>query len=531
MKINKISIQNFYSIKNIELELDTYSGLVLIKGKNLDTGGSNGSGKSAIIEAVCWGLTGKTIRKSTEDALINFKSKRNCVVEITLNDDYVIRRSKKPTKLEFFKGKEALTKEGVIETQKTIDATFKISYKTLMVSMFFGQHNNFSFLDASPDDKRIIIRNFLNLDEVFSMRDKIRNFKSNFNQQAKTSEALIKEHSSGLKELEDKIRSINEDKEEYNYSEDFSGLTLESIIATENKNRNIDESIKSISSDLFSIGKEKDPLVYKITKGSGEYSDRCGSCGNIKVKEITENDIEHWEGELTNLEKYIAQKEIEIALLREQKSSLKISSDDWSKFNEYKNLCEKEALFLEMIDDVQDKIYIEEEIKKDSINQYEVMRFWETAFSEKGLIKYVIRNVLQFFNEKSNYYLSYLTDNKYFIEFDEELIEKITTNGGFIHYISLSGGEKRKINLAILLAMKDLLHLTDSEDSNLLFFDEVAENIDKEGIAGLYQLLQEIKKDKTIFIITHNKELKTLLDSVPRISIMKHKGTSTLSRR
>ena len=77
MKINKISIQNFYSIKNIELELDTYSGLVLIKGKNLDTGGSNGSGKSAIIEAVCWGLTGKTIRKSTEDALINFKSKRN----------------------------------------------------------------------------------------------------------------------------------------------------------------------------------------------------------------------------------------------------------------------------------------------------------------------------------------------------------------------------------------------------------------------------------------------------------------------
>ena len=114
------------------------------------------------------------------------------------------------------------------------------------------------------------------------------------------------------------------------------------------------------------------------------------------------------------------------------------------------------------------------------------------------------------------------------MQFDEELCEKIETNGRPLSYISLSGGEKRKLNLAVLLGLKDLLLLTDKSHVDLLFFDEVAENIDEEGIEGLHQLLLELKKSKTIFVITHNKYLKTLLDSSHRLSIIKHKGISTI---
>ena len=167
-----------------------------------------------------------------------------------------------------------------------------------------------------------------------------------------------------------------------------------------------------------------------------------------------------------------------------------------------------------------------EEDKTSDKTWYEVMRFWEKAFSEHGVIKHIIRNILEYFNERCNFYLSYLTNSKYFVEFDQELNEKIETNKRLLSYISLSGGEKRKLNLAIMLGLKDLLLLTDKSHVDLLFFDEVAENIDEEGIQGLHQLLLEIKKDKTIFIITHNKYLKTLLDSSPRISIIKHKGIS-----
>ena len=77
-----------------------------------------------------------------------------------------------------------------------------------------------------------------------------------------------------------------------------------------------------------------------------------------------------------------------------------------------------------------------------------------------------------------------------------------------------------------MLGLKDLLLLTDKSHVDLIFFDEVAENIDEEGIQGLHQLLMELKKTKTIFVITHNKYLKTLLDSSPRLSIIKDKGIS-----
>ena len=183
MKIAKIKIQNFYSFKNITIPLGDYSGLTLIKGKNKDTGGSNGSGKSALVEALYFGLTGKTIRKSTEDSLVNNQAKKKCVVEvhITHNNESVINtRHKKPTKLEFVVGGEVRTKDTVAATQSEIDSHLNINHKVLLASMFFGQSNEVSFLDCSADDKRTIIRTFLYLDDIFGMRDKIKSYKSTF---------------------------------------------------------------------------------------------------------------------------------------------------------------------------------------------------------------------------------------------------------------------------------------------------------------------------------------------------------------
>ena len=79
-----------------------------------------------------------------------------------------------------------------------------------------------------------------------------------------------------------------------------------------------------------------------------------------------------------------------------------------------------------------------------------------------------------------------------------------------------------------MMALKDLLLLTDTNHSNLLFFDEVAENIDEDGIQGLYNLLLELKKTRQIFVITHNKHLKTLLDSSKRLTVEKKKGISKI---
>ena len=102
MKIKRVEIRNFYSFKKATLSLPGSNGITLIDGYNDDTQGSNGAGKSVLIEAVYFGLTGKTIRKSTDEALVNNQEKKKCQIELFLDDGVRIFRQKKPTKLKLY---------------------------------------------------------------------------------------------------------------------------------------------------------------------------------------------------------------------------------------------------------------------------------------------------------------------------------------------------------------------------------------------------------------------------------------------
>ena len=528
MKIEKIKIQNFYSFKDASVNFGDYRGLTVIKGKNKDTGGSNGSGKSVLVEAVYFGLTGKTIRKSTEDSLVNNVAKKHCMVEIHLthnNERVIITRHKKPTRLEFHVGEENRTKDNVGATQAEINSVLNINHKVLLASMFFGQSNDVSFLDSTADDKRTIIRNFLNLEDLFSMRDKIKTHKSTFYQGAKEKEAVIAETIKNINNLDKKIETIAHAKKAFStYDEYTLSLSLEDILDGEKKEFDLD---CNISAQQKEIGASEDRLEYLEEKLKNPSAfDFCEKCQQPIIERYFNPD--EAEKEMDVLKEKTTEKRRNIKLLEDSRWTAPITSREFVKVLEYKDLCRDETNYEDMKTELLETISTAEEKKNFNKTWYEVMRFWEKAFSEQGVIKYIIANVLEYFNERCNFYLSYLTNSKYFVEFDQELNEKIETDGRLVQYISLSGGEKRKINLAIMLGLKDLLLLTDSSHVDLLFFDEVAENIDEEGVQGLHQLLQEIKKNKTVFVITHNKYLKTLLDSSPRLSIIKKKGLSTL---
>ena len=527
MNITKINIENFYSFEKAELNLSDKNGLILIKGKNLDTEGSNGSGKSALLEAFYFGLTGKTIRKSTEEALVNNKNKKKCSVSLEIkkrDKNYRIFRGKRPTKLEFFCEEDNLTKDNVHNTQDEINRILNINDKVLRSSMFFGQSNESSFLDCSPDDKRTIIRNFLNLDDIFDKRDRIKSHKSGFYQTMKEQDAVISEHETTLTELNNKLTSLETSKSKFsNYDEAVLNLELKDILALEEQKESKKWQLARLDREIIgveqSIKKLDDDLLDPYT---------CPTCLQktepIKEVVLCLNQRDNLRLDLDKLEKNKEE-------LLSDEISIPISSKEFCKILEYKDLCRDETNYKELKAGLLSKIESARSIKSEQKKSYDVMRFWEKAFSEQGLVKYIIRNILGYLNDNANYYLSYLTGNKYFIEFDEGLNEKIETNNKIVQYISLSGGEKRKINLAVLLSLKDLLMFTDKEQMNLLFFDEVAENLDEEGIVGLHQLLQEIKSKKKVFVITHNKYLKTLLDSSPRISIIKSQGCSKITRK
>ena len=136
MKIQKIRIKNFYSFKNVELDFSKYSGIVRILGDNKDSGSSNGAGKSSIFEAVTWGIYGTTIRKSTEEALVNAQAGKDCFVEIIIHKEgigtLVISRAKRPTSLNFIINGEVSNKANATETQKFIEDVLDTDYKSFL---------------------------------------------------------------------------------------------------------------------------------------------------------------------------------------------------------------------------------------------------------------------------------------------------------------------------------------------------------------------------------------------------------------
>ena len=527
MKINKVEISNFYSVKNAVLNFDKFKGVVLVEGKNRDTGGSNGSGKSAIIEAVVWGLFGKTIRKSTEEALVNSQSKKGCVVKITVNDNTVIERGRKPTHLKFTVGDTERTQANALETQKVIEETLRTNYKVFLASTVFGQQNTMGFINATPDDKRTIIKNFLNLDDLFSLRDSVKKLKSSYSQTVKKQDAIIETRQKSLVSFDKKLKSLSKLKEdvEGKYDEAALAMSLQEVITVESKNKASMQSIALSKKKIHNSNVEVETLLSKLK--NPKRLDHCSECGQPVERRLSpgelEQDLEHAKLTLKEQEEEKTSSEADIR-------QLPISSSEYHKVIEYNQLKKETETFEELKTEALQEIQEAHDLKQAYITRYETMRFWEKAFSESGLVKYIIRNILKYLNGKVNFYLSHLSKGKFFLEFDEELKETITHQGREVHYISLSGGEKRKIDLAVLLGLQQLLAISSTEESNLMFFDEIAENLDQDGLDGLYILLSELKKDKTLFVITHNNYLKSLLDNVRTLTITKSKGVSTLKK-
>ena len=182
MKLNRIEIHNFLSIKHAKIDFESYGNLVRIIGKNFDTKprSSNGAGKSTIIEAVMFALFGKTVRKTNDKSLKNYHTKGKCRVVLTVNGDTVIERIKKAPMLSVTVGDENCTQESIQATQKYLEQILNINHHVFLASIVFGQGNTMDFLTATPEEKRAIIQNFLSVGDLFKNRSTIKSLKSKY---------------------------------------------------------------------------------------------------------------------------------------------------------------------------------------------------------------------------------------------------------------------------------------------------------------------------------------------------------------
>ena len=158
--------------------------------------------------------------------------------------------------------------------------------------------------------------------------------------------------------------------------------------------------------------------------------------------------------------------------------------------------------------------------------------WWVTHFGKQGIKSYVIDQIIPTLNEQIEYWMQIIYQGAISVRFDKYLNVTMVNNASKNEMIfgQGSGGERRRIDLAIMLAFRQIMQLSTGRNPNVLFFDEVAENLDEDGVYRLYDTLAEIGKVSRVFVISHNPTLLSLLHSAGQINVEKRGGVMTLSR-
>lgn len=159
-------------------------------------------------------------------------------------------------------------------------------------------------------------------------------------------------------------------------------------------------------------------------------------------------------------------------------------------------------------------------------------KFWVDAFGDKGIRKFIIDGIVPALNSRVSYWLQFLIDNKINMVFNnqlEETIERNPSNGDPFIYYAMSGGERRRLNLAVSQAFAHIMMLSSGSCPSLVFLDEVTSNIDSNGVEGIYSMIFELAKDRQIFITTHNQNLLDMLSGCEVITFHKKDGFTTIA--
>jgi DNA repair exonuclease SbcCD ATPase subunit len=128
------------------------------------------------------------------------------------------------------------------------------------------------------------------------------------------------------------------------------------------------------------------------------------------------------------------------------------------------------------------------------------------TFSTTGLVAYKIESLVKDLEEITNKYLVDLSDGRFQIGFkissSDKLNVVITDNGKDIEIFALSGGEKARVNVATLLAIRKLMQTLSSSRINLLILDETVETLDTDGKEKLVEVLLQEEHLNT-FLVSH----------------------------
>jgi exonuclease SbcC len=161
--LSKIKAQNFLSWKDLNFTIT--KGATLVDGWNEDDQRSEGSGKSAILNSICWAIFGKLPKDANVDDVIK-DGESSCSVVLEFDNGDLIVRTRKPNDLFLVKSGMTIKGKDARETQTFIEEYVGCNFETFCQSVYFAQNYDKKFLSSNQEDKGKILSSIQNL-QVF----------------------------------------------------------------------------------------------------------------------------------------------------------------------------------------------------------------------------------------------------------------------------------------------------------------------------------------------------------------------------
>ena len=563
----KIRWRNLLSTGNnwTEVNLRSTSTTVII--------GTNGAGKSTILDALTFVLFNKPFRKINKSQLLNSMNEKDCSVEIDFSigsTDWFIRRGMKPNIFEIHRNGQMLNQSSSVnDQQKWLEQNvLKMNYKSFTQIVILGSSAFVPFMQLTGSTRREVIEDLLDIkifsamnniirDKIKGIRDEVKTLelkKESLNDKVEMQENFIEElenrSKKNISDKEGKIRSLTVESDTHIEHNQLIESNVEDLLKEQ-------EKVTGAASKLKKLNNLKGKLSNKvsiITKEHKFFTENtvCPTCtqnieeefrvnriadAQSKAKELqsgykeleeaikTEEEREHQftnlSKEITKLTHGISQNNTRISGCQKQVRELESEIQTITTQLENRNSeHEKLNTFNENLRETYDLLGD----KKQKISYH---AFAYSLLKDGGVKSKIIKKYLPLINQQVNKYLRMMD---FYINFklDEEFNETIQSP---IHedfsYASFSEGEKMRIDLALLFTWREIARYKNSVNTNLLIMDEVFDSsLDGMGTEEFLKIIKYVIKDANVFVISHKQALHDRFESM--IQFEKIKGFSRM---
>ena len=558
----KIKWKNFLSTGNTwnEIDFQQYNTNLIV--------GTNGAGKSTMLDALTFVLFNKAFRKINKSQLINTANERECLVEIEFEingRDYLVRRGIKPNIFDIEVNGNPLHKEADDRANQKIleESILKVNYKSFTQIVILGSSTFVPFMQLTSVNRRDVIEDLLDIrifsamntlikENIRDQKEKIKtlklredNIKDKASMQVNFLKELKEQGETNIEATNGKIKTLQIEVDAHLEHNELKESTISDLIKEQ-------EGLTGAGEKLVKLNNMKGKISQKVATITKEYkfftdNKVCPTCTQDIEESFRVNRIADVQTKAEDLKKGYKDLEETIKLEQDRERQFNQLSKEISKLNngvsqnntrisgcqrQIRDLESEIQRFTDQLANRNTEYEKLEELKenlqktlKELSSKREEIVHYDFAYSllrDDGVKTKIIKKYLPFINQQVNRYLQLMD---FYINFtlDEEFNETVKSP---IHedfsYSSFSEGEKMRIDLALLFTWREVARVKNSVNTNLLIMDEVFDSsLDGFGTEEFLKIIRYIIKGANIFVISHKADLNDKFESVTRFDKVK----------